>query len=218
MTTRIVLADDHMLVRAGLCKLLESIPGFEVVGQADNGEQVLEMVAQLAPDLVLLDIAMPQRNGLDACAELLRLHPRLRVIMLSMHHEQQYVRRALQNGAAGYLLKDSAPAELQTALETVLRDQPYLSPGASRSILGDMMGRLRTNERAADEPTLTPRQREVLKLVARGLSTKEVARELDLSIKTVDSHRSNLMNQLNIHDVAGLVRYAIRSGLISSAV
>ena len=215
MPVRIVLADDHLLVRAGLCKLLEAVPGVDVVGQANDGEQVLAQVGALLPDMVLMDIAMPRINGLDACAKITTQHPGIRVVILSMHREQQYVRRALQVGASGYLLKDSAPSELRVALECVNAGQTYLSPAVAAGILGDL--RHDTRAQGAAEPQLTPRQREVLTLVAKGLSTKEVARTLDLSIKTVDTHRSNLMNLLDIHDVTGLVRYAIRTGLISSS-
>ncbi len=215
MKARLLVADDHALLRAGLIKLLETLPDVEVVGEAADGDAVLERAQELNPDIVLLDIAMPKRNGLEVCAELVRLRPAIKVLMLSMHEEVQYVRRALQNGASGYLLKDSAPDELSTAIGHVCQGQTYLSPAITRAMLGDMLGGPPANE--ANEGTLTPRQREVLKLVAEGLSTKEIARELDLSIKTVDTHRTNLMNQLNIHDLAGLVRYAIRNGIITSA-
>jgi DNA-binding NarL/FixJ family response regulator len=215
MKARLLVADDHALLRAGLIKLLESLPEVEVVGEAADGDAVLDQAQTCNPDIVLLDIAMPKRNGLEVCAELVRRHPGIKVLMLSMHEEVQYVRRALQNGASGYLLKDSAPDELGTAIGHVCRGQTYLSPSITRAMLGDIMGGPVPTE--PTEGTLTPRQREVLKLVAEGLSTKEIARALDLSIKTVDTHRTNLMNQLNIHDLAGLVRYAIRNGIITSA-
>jgi DNA-binding NarL/FixJ family response regulator len=214
MKTRILVADDHTLLRAGLIKLIESMPAVEVVGQASDGTEVLEVAALCLPDVVLLDIAMPKLNGLDTCAALVKAHASIKVIMLSMHQEQQYVRKALQNGAAGYLLKDSAPDELGVAIHAVTLGKIYMSPVLEKSMLGSLVQGLTAGE--SEKGEITPRQREVLKLVAEGLSTKEIARAMDLSVKTIDSHRTNLMNQLNIHDLAGLVRYAIRNGITSA--
>lgn len=210
---RILLADDHTLVRAGLRKLLESIPDVEVVGEADDGLALLTLAAQLQPNLVLTDIAMPGLNGLEATARLVKAQPETRVIILSMHQNEEYVRQALRQGAAGYLLKDAAPAELGLALKAVLRGETYLSPAVSKGVLSDYVQRLRGDKES--DVLLTPRQREVLQLVAESHSTKEIARRLGLSVKTVDTHRSGLMKQLDIHEVAGLVRYAMRIGLIS---
>lgn len=212
--TRVLLADDHTLVRAGLRKLLESMPEVTVVGEADDGLALLALAAQLQPDLVLMDIAMAGLNGLEATARLLKAQPGIRVLILSMHQNEEYVRQALRNGAMAYLLKDAAPVELELAIQAVQRGETYLSPAVSRGVVSDYVQRLRGDAAPAD--TLTPRQREVLQLVAEGHSTKEIARRLDLSVKTVDTHRSQLMKQLDIHEVAGLVRYAVRSGLISS--
>ena len=210
---RVLLADDHILVRAGLRKLLESMPDVEVVGEADDGLSLLRRAQELQPNLVLMDIAMPGLNGLEATARLTKALPEVRVIILSMHQNEEYVRQALRNGAVAYLLKDAAPLELELALKAVLRGETYLSPAVSRGIVSDYVQRLRADEQPGD--ALTPRQREVLQLVAEGHSTKEIARRLDLSVKTVDTHRSQLMKQLDIHEVAGLVRYAMRNGLIS---
>jgi DNA-binding NarL/FixJ family response regulator len=210
---RVVLADDHTLVRAGLRKLLESIPDVEVVGEADDGLALLALAAQLQPNLVLTDIAMPGLNGLEATARLVKAQPETRVVILSMYQNEEYVRQALRHGAAGYLLKDAGPAELELALKTVLRGGTYLSPAVSKGVLSDYVQRLRGDEKPG--VILTPRQREVLQLIAESHSTKEIARRLDLSVKTVDTHRSGLMKQLDIHEVAGLVRYAMRAGLIS---
>lgn len=210
---RVLLADDHTLVRAGLRKLLESMPDLDVVGEAADGMALLQMAQDLKPNLVLMDIAMPGLNGLETTARLTKALPDVRVIILSMHQNEEYVRQALRNGAAAYLLKDSAPLELELALKAVLRGETYLSPAVSRGIVSDYVQRLRAEEQPGD--SLTPRQREVLQLVAEGKSTKEIARRLDLSVKTVDTHRSQLMKQLDIHEVAGLVRYAMRNGLIS---
>ncbi|MBL8339708.1 MAG: response regulator transcription factor [Rhodoferax sp.] len=210
---RTLLADDHTLVRAGLRKLLESIPDVEVVGEASDGLMLLQLALQLQPQLVLMDIAMPGLNGLETTARLMRQQPDVRVIILSMHQNEEYVRQALRNGAVAYLLKDAATLELELAVKAVLRGETYLSPAVSRGIVSDYVQRLRADDQPGD--SLTPRQREVLQLVAEGHSTKEIARRLDLSVKTVDTHRSQLMKQLDIHEVAGLVRYAMRNGLIS---
>lgn len=213
MRPRVLLADDHTLVRAGLRKLLESIPDVEVVGEADDGLALLALAAQLQPNLVLTDIDMPGLNGLEATARLVKAQPETRVVILSMHQNEEYVRQALLHGATGYLLKDAAPVELELALKAVLRGETYLSPAVTKGVLSDYVQRLRGDEKPG--VLLTTRQREILQLVAESHSTKEIARHLDLSVKTVDTHRCRLMNQLDIHDVAGLVRYAMRTGLIS---
>ncbi|MDD4944826.1 MAG: response regulator transcription factor [Rhodoferax sp.] len=212
-TVRVLLADDHTLVRTGLRKILEAMPNIAVVGEAGYGLQLLELAEQHRPDLVLMDIAMPGLNGLDATERLLHSQPQIRVLILSMHQNEEYVRKALRHGAVAYLLKDAALMELEQAIEVVLRGETYLSPAVSGGVLSDYVQRLRRDEPA--QAALTARQSEVLKLIAEGLSTKEIARALDLSVKTVDTHRSQLMRQLDIHEVTGLVRYAMRVGLIS---
>lgn len=211
---RVILADDHTLVRAGLRKLLETLPAVDVVGEADDGLALLALVAQLQPDLVLMDIAMPGLNGLQATAQLTKAWPATRVVILSMHQNEEYVREALRHGARGYLLKDAAPQELQAALAAVQRGETWLSPALAKGVLSDYVQRLRGE--APAPPALTPRQLEVLQKVAQGHSTKEIARLLGLSVKTVDTHRSQIMKQLDIHEVTGLVRYALRTGLISA--
>lgn len=211
---RVVLADDHTLVRAGLRKLLESMLNVVVVGEAGDGLALLALADQLQPHLVLMDIAMPGLNGIEATARLTRTWPDIRVLILSMHQNEEYVRQALRQGASAYLLKDSAPMELDLAITAVLRGETYLSPAVSRGVVSDYVQRLR-NEQTPTQ-VLTPRQREVLQLIAEGQSTKDIARRLELSVKTVETHRSQLMKQLDIHDVTGLVRYAMRAGLVSS--
>ncbi len=211
---RVLLADDHELVRAGIRVLLEGMTGVEVVGEAGDGRQALALVEQRRPNLVLADIAMPGLNGLDLAARLRKDHPRIRVIMLSMHDGEQYVARALRAGAAGYLLKRAARAELEVAVRAVARGETYLSPAMSRHLVQDYV---RRGEEAPDPlDRLTVRQREVLQLVAEGCTTKEVAVRLGVSVKTVDKQRTQLMERLDIHDIAGLVRFAIRAGVISA--
>jgi DNA-binding NarL/FixJ family response regulator len=211
---KVLLADDHTLVRAGLRKLLESIPDMVVVGEAGDGLELLSMAAQHQPHLVMMDIAMPGLNGLEATARLVKTSPDIRILILSMHQNEEYVRQALRHGAVAYLLKDAAPMELELAIKAVLRGETYLSPAVSKGVLSDYVQRLRGDEQAQDP--LTPRQREVLQLIAEGQSTKDIARSLDLSVKTVETHRSQLMKQLDIHEVTGLVRYAMRVGLVSA--
>ena len=209
---RVLVADDHTLVRAGLIKLLESIPDIKVVGEAGDGLALLKLAEELRPQMVMMDIAMPGLNGIEATARLTRCCPDIRVMILSMHQNEEYVRQALRHGACAYLLKDAAPMELEQAIAAVLRGETYLSPAVSSGVLSDYVQRLRSDEPAVNP--LTPRQREVLQLIAEGQSTKEIARRLDLSVKTVETHRSQLMKQLDIHEVTGLVRYAMRTGLV----
>ncbi|OIN92369.1 MAG: DNA-binding response regulator [Comamonadaceae bacterium CG1_02_60_18] len=211
--SRALLADDHTLVRAGLRKLLENLPNIEVVGEAGDGLELLALAEQLQPHLVLMDIAMPGLNGLDATARLVKSQPGIRVLILSMHQNEEYVRKALRHGAAAYLLKDAAPMELELALSAVLRGETYLSPAVSRGVVSDYVQRLRSEDQPGEQ--LSPRQREVLQLIAEGLSTKEIARKLDLSVKTVETHRTGLMKQLDVHEVTGLVRYALKLGLVT---
>lgn len=213
MKLNVVLADDHALVRAGIRMLLESMPEVTVLGEASDGFSVVSMVEKLQPNLVLMDIAMPGLNGLDATTRIKRDWSDIRVLILSMHQDEQYVRQALKVGASGYLLKDSATTELALALQAMARGETYLSPGASNGVLTDYVRRLRSDDVA--QVHLTPRQREVLQLVAEGCSTKEVARRLGLAVKTVETHRTLLMKQLDVHEVAGLVRYALKVGIIS---
>ena len=209
---RVLLADDHALVRAGLRKLLESLSGVAVVGEAGDGREALALVASKNPDLVLLDITMPGLNGLEAAERIGREHPGTRVILLSMHASEEHVLRALRAGAAGYLPKDAALGELELAINAVRKGETYLSPAVSRHVSDYVR---RTGAETEPRESLTPRQREILQLIAEGQSTKRIAGTLGVSVKTVETHRSQLMEKLDIHDVAGLVRYAIRIGLIS---
>ena len=211
---RVLLAEDHALVRAGIRSLLASVPDIEVVGEAGDGREALAILERTPADVAILDITMPGMNGLEAASRVAERWPATRVIILSMHSNEEYVARALRAGAAGYLLKDAGTSELEAAIRAVVRGQTFLSPAVSvRAVTRNGGG-------GADGKTaleaLTPRQREVLQLIAEGHSTKGIAAVLGLSVKTAETHRTQLMQRLEIHDVAGLVRYAMRVGLINS--
>jgi len=211
---RVLLADDHALVRAGIRALLEGLEEVVVVAEAGNGGEVLELARKHRPDIVLLDISMPGIGGLEASAQLKQELPEVRVVMLSMHANEEYVLQALRAGAVGYMLKDSATAELELALQAVMQGETYLSPPISKQVVEGYVQRVGAEQPAADH--LTPRQRQVLQLIAEGLSTKEIAYRLELSVKTVETHRAQLMERREVRDIAGLVKYAIRNGLVSS--
>ncbi len=213
-TIRIMLADDHALIRAGLRALLKSIEGVEVIAEASNGHETLEAVERRQPDVILMDIAMPGLNGLETAARILKRWPKVKIIMLSMHANDEYLRQALGAGAAGYLLKGADPAELELALKSVMRGETYLTPAVSKRLVQEFLQQ--DGEPVKSQSELTPRQREILQMIAEGHSTKEIATRLDLSVKTVETHRAAIMNRLDIHDVPGLVRYAIRTGLITT--
>lgn len=208
---KILVADDHTLVRAGLTSLIARLPEMEVVGEAADGRQALRMVRDLQPDMVLMDIAMPGLNGLEAAERIHGIHPQTKIIILSMHASEEYVAQALKAGASGYLLKDAATSELEMALKSVAAGQFYLSPAISRQVVDNY---LRGGPTGVE--LLTPRQREILQLIAEGKSTRDIAETLHLSVKTVETHRAQLMERLDIHDVAGLIRYALKKGLITA--
>ncbi len=214
MRLRVLLVDDHNLVRAGIRALLESLPDVEVVGEAADGREGLQLASSLQPDVVLMDIAMKGMNGLEATARLKQDFPEMRVIMLSMYASEDYVMQALHAGARGYLIKESATLELERALHAVTRGETYLGPQLSREAVDNYMERVGVGGRPQD--ALTARQREILQLIAEGHNTKEIAYRLGVSAKTVESHRAQLMERLEIRDIPGLVRYAIRNGLTSA--
>lgn len=214
MAIRVLLAEDHWLVRASLRTLLAGFPGVEVIAEASDGRSALELIAERRPEIVLMDISMPGLNGLEATLRITKEYPLVRVVVLSMHTGEEYVLRALRSGASGYVLKGSAPSELELALVSVARGDVFLSPAISKHIIESYLNGAKHQNNSLE--LLTARQREILQLIAEGRSNKEMARLLSASVKTIESHRASLMDRLDIHDVAGLVRYAIRNGLVST--
>jgi len=206
--TRILLADDHLIVRQGLRAILEG-EGFEVMAEVGDGQEATKLARQRCPDVAVLDFSMPSLNGLDAAREILKVCPRARAILLTMHTEDHYVLEALRAGVRGYVVKTQASADLVRAINEVLRGTVYLSPGISQAVVEAYLSK----SEVPPDP-LTAREREVLQLVAEGKSTKEIAKLLGISFKTAESHRTRIMKKTNIHETAGLVRYAVRRGLI----
>jgi DNA-binding NarL/FixJ family response regulator len=220
---RIVLAEDHALVRAGFRSLLQSFSGVEVVGEANDGREALRIIETLRPQVVLMDIMMPGLNGLEATARVSKEFPGVRVIVLSMNAAEEYVLQAMRAGASGYLLKDGSIGELEQAVRAVARGEKFLSSAVSKHVIAGYVQRTWETSPSSDAPgslgsmdKLTPRQREILQLIAEGNTTKEIAKKLEISVKTVESHRMQLMERLDIHDIAGLVRYSIRVGLVEA--
>ena len=208
MPTRIVLADDHALVRQGIKSLLER-EGMQVIAEAGDGQEAVRHAESLNPDIVVMDIGMPTLNGMDAARELGRCCPKTKPILLTQHDEDQYVSEALDAGVKGYVLKSQVASDLLLAIHQVLKGQVYLSPGIS----GAVMAAYRSKSRRPADP-LTARERQVLQLIAEGKSTKDIASLLGVSVKTAESHRSRLMQKLDIHETASLVRYAVKRGLV----
>ena len=209
---RVVIVEDHALVRAGMRALLQKIEGVEVVSDVGDGWEAVKSVQTDAPDLVLMDIAMPGLNGLDATSRIVKESPTTRVILLSMHANEEYFQQALEVGASGYLLKGAELAELELALRTVARGETYLTPAVAKYAIKAY--REKSEGPSGPLMKLSLRQREILQLIAEGQTTKDIAQRLNLSVKTVETHRSQLMERLDIHDVPGLVRFAMRVGLI----
>ena len=211
--TSILLVDDHALVRAGIRLLLERLAEVSEIAEAKDGREAVGLIREQPPDLVLMDIAMPGLNGLEATARITKEFPDVRVIVLSMYKNEEYVREAIKAGAAGYLVKSAAVVELERAIRAVTQGENYFSPSINARVVRNKSGRLSTDRALIER--LTPRQREILQLVAERHSTKEIAQILNISVKTVETHRAQLMDRLAIHDVPGLVRFAIRAGLAS---
>ncbi|MFJ4054147.1 response regulator [Pseudomonas sp. NPDC089743] len=216
MTCRLLLVDDHSLIRAGVRALVSDIPGYTVVGEADDGDQLLEQAQQLAPDIVLLDISMRMTSGLDALTLLRASGNPCKVLILSMHTDPDLIMRALESGAHGYLLKDATAMELEQALAALRSGERYLSPAIAHTVINQALMRAQQGKQPnIDRHNLTARQLEILRLIVRGKSTREIAAGLALSIKTVETHRSQIMKRLQIYDVAGLVLFAVREKIIS---
>lgn len=211
---RVMLVEDHVLVRSGIRALLEKLDWVRIVAEASNGREGLALVKTHRPDVVLVDISMPGMNGLEMTSRVRKAYPTVRVLVLSVHRNEEYVVHALWAGASGYLVKDATVGELEIALKAVARGQTYLSPAVSKFVVADYIRRVGEQPRTLSG--LTPRQREVLQLIAEGLTTKEIASELNVAVKTADCFRTQLMQQLDIHNIAGLVRYAIRTGAVST--
>jgi two-component system response regulator NreC len=213
-SVRIILVDDHAVLRDGVRMVLESQPGFKVVGTADNGVDAVELAGDLQPDIAVLDVAMPNMNGLEATRAIKERCPNTRVVILSMYDNEEYLREALRAGASAYVLKRAAAKELVGAIQTVRQGQSYLDPALTRTLISDYVRQVERVDEAPD--SLTDRELEVLKLVAEGFTNRQIALKLTISIKTVQTHRANLMDKLNLHDRTELVRYAIRRGLIEA--
>ncbi len=212
---RVLLVEDHTIVRAGLRSLLESLLDVEVVAETGDGREALSLIGQHQPDVALMDIAVPGLNGLEVTARTVKEWPQVRVIILSMYGNEEYVLHALRAGASGYLLKDTAMPELEFALRAVVGGETYLSPPVSKHVINNYVQR--TSGEGGDASPLeklTPRQREVLQLIVEGYSTQRIAQTLTVSIKTVETHRMQLMDRLGIHDIAGLVRFAVQVGVV----
>ena len=206
---RILLADDHSVVRHGFRRILDAQEGMEVVGEVSNGREAVEQAAALQPDLIIMDVTMPELNGIEATRRIAEIVPRARVLALSMHRDPVYVREILRAGARGYLLKDSSEVDLVSAIRAVAQGEGYLSPAVSEAVLSDYRKHV-TNP----IDLLTSREREVLQLVAEGKTNKEIATGLNLSVYTIEAHRGKIMEKLNLHSVSEMVRFAIRNGLI----
>lgn len=210
---RILVADDHEIVRQGLRRLLETQPGWQVCGEASNGREAVEMARQLKPDIAVLDFAMPELNGAEATRQILKVTPRTEVLILTMHDTEQLIHKVLETGARGYVLKSDASRDLVAAVQALLERKTFLSPRVSKVVVE---GYLRGPEIERRANRLTPREREVIQLVAEGRSNKEVAANLNISVKTVEVHRSHLMHKLNLTSVSELVRYAIRNKIVEA--
>lgn len=214
MNFRVLIADDHGIVRQGLRALLEKSPEISVVGEASDGREAVRLAAELRPNIVVMDIAMPLLNGVDATSQILGRDPDVKVIILSMHSDESYILRALSAGAKGYLLKDSAEGDILPAVETVAKGRPYFSPVIASTLLEEYLQAMKKNQVRDSFDLLTDREKEVLQLLAEGKSNKEVAAVLNLSPYTIESHRTSLMQKLNLHNTAEIVLYAVRKNII----
>jgi len=214
-TIRVLLADDHKMIRAGLRLVLEQSPDVAVVGEADDGRQAVELAQELKPRVVVMDVGMPNLNGIEAALQIKQAMPDTAVVMLSMHSDEGYILRALRAGATGYILKDSAEADLAAAVRAVAEGKSFFSPKVSRILLEDYMRKLRKTGAEDSYDLLSAREREILQLVAEGKSSKEIANLLGLSVYTVETHRGNIMQKLNLRGIPELILYAVRKGIVA---
>lgn len=208
----VLLVEDHVVVRQGIKALLSDEPDLEIVGEADNGREALQAVMELQPNLVLMDISMPGLNGIEATRQIRQRHPEVKVIVLSMHANEEYVFQVLRAGASGYVLKQSDSSEVLTAIRAALAGGSFLSPPISRAVIDDYVRRAEARGEESDLDLLTSREREVLQLLAEGMSNREIADQLNISVKTVETHRSNMMNKLDVDSKTELIKYALRKG------
>jgi two-component system response regulator NreC len=214
MSIRILLADDHKITRQGLRSLLDKLPDMEVIAEAEEGRTAVHLTRELVPDVVIMDVSMPDLNGMEATHQIIGQLPKVKIIALSMHSDSMFVTEMLRSGASGYLLKDCAFEELERAIRTVMANKTYLSPSISGVVVDDYLHRLSKAD-SSDSQVLSDREREVLQLLAEGKSTKQIALKLHITTKTVETHRRQIMNKLNVYTVAELTKYAIRKGLTS---
>ena len=216
MTLKVLLVEDHAIVRQGIKALLDEEPDITIVGEAGDGSEGLLLAQKLKPDIVLMDVSLPTLDGIEVTHQICERLPQVRVLMLSMHDNEEYVFRALQAGACGYVLKQSTSTELVLALRAVAAGSPFLSPDISQILIGDYLRRAETREDTEEAlDILTPRERQVLQLITKGFNNRQIAEKLQISIKTVETHRGNMMRKLDVHDRAGLVKFAIDSGLVT---
>jgi len=211
---KLLLADDHKIVRQGIKKLLEEEPDLQVAGEAANGREAVKKATELKPDVILMDITLSNLNGLEATKQIKKVLPDVKVIMLTMHKNEEYVLQSFQAGASGYILKEGAVEELVSAIRSIHQDQSFLSPSISKTLIDAYLRKMETGKTETPFDLLTDREREVLQLIAEGYTNREVAKSLFISVKTVEAHRAHIMQKLNIHDIAKLVKYAIQKGLV----
>jgi len=212
---RVFLADDHLILREGIRALLEKVPDIEMIGEADDGNEAIAKVEQLLPDVVLMDITMPGLNGLEATQQIKREHPSIKVLILTVHETDQYLSEMLEAGASGYVVKTTTSSELISAIRAVHQGDVHLYPSIARMLVEDYLQKVRTGEEKASYDGLTPREREILLYIAEGKQNKKIAELLGISVRTVQAHRTNLMDKLGAHDGTELVKYAIRKGIIN---
>ena len=211
---KILIADDHKIVRQGIRKLLEAEPDLQIVGEACDGREAIKKTQQLKPDLVLMDIAMSNLNGLEATRQIKKMLPKTKILILTMHKNEEYVLQSLQAGASGYLLKESAVEDLVSAIHSVYKLDSFLSPAISKTVIEAYLSKKTTAKHSSAFEILTDREREVLQLIAEGYTNQKIANTLFISVKTVEAHRSNIMRKLGIHDITELVKYAIKKGIV----